>query len=104
MKQGALPRVPWYFAVGFLLTVWGCMSIGPSIYNVAAVCMVPFCALIVSAAQPDIEGKPGILRMQLLVSGGAISYCFYLLHHIFILRLSQQGFAELGSLAVGRSS
>ncbi|MFF1881325.1 acyltransferase family protein [Pseudarthrobacter sp. NPDC058196] len=96
MKRGALPRISWYFSVSFFLAVWCCMSIWPTIYNVAAVCMVPFGALIVSAAQRDIEGKPGLLRMPLLVSGGAISYCFYLLHHIFILRLSQRGFAELG--------
>lgn len=96
MKQRALPRVPWYFAVGLLLTVWSCMSIWPSIFDVAAAYMVPFALLIVSAAQRDLEDKPGLLRMPLLVSGGAISYCFYLLHHVFILRLSQRGFAELG--------
>lgn len=96
MKRGDLPRIPWALAVALVLATWAAMSAWPSIYSVSAVYMIPFGILVASAAQRDIRGVPGWLRAPLIVEGGAISYCFYLLHHILIMRLSQQGFAALG--------
>ncbi|WP_458116719.1 acyltransferase family protein [Arthrobacter sp. D2-10] len=96
MKRGALLHIPWAMALLLVFATWASMSVWPSIYSVSAAYMIPFGALIVSAAQRDVRGVPGWLRSPLIVQGGAISYAFYLLHHILIMRLSQQGFADLG--------
>lgn len=96
MRRGKIPHIPWALAISAVAVTWAATSIWPSVYAVSAICMVPFGLLIVSAAQRDVAGKPGWLKSRWVVEGGAASYCFYLLHHILVLRLSQPGFASLG--------
>lgn len=96
MKRGSMPQIPWALAISVCVGVWAAMTVWPSVYGVAAAYVIPFGMLIVSAAQRDLRGTPGWLRAPLMVEAGAVSFCFYLIHHVFVLRLSQQGFADLG--------
>lgn len=95
-RRGALPAVSWPAAVALAAAVYLSVGIWPSAYGVAALVVLPFGLLIVAAAQRDIAGTPGVLRARLAVRLGEASYCFYLLHHIFVIRLAQPGFRDLG--------
>lgn len=95
-KRGALPHVPWALAIVIVTAAYVSMSVWPSVYGVAAQCIVPFAILIVAAAQRDVGGTGGWLRNAWVIHAGAASYCFYLVHHIFVVRLSQPGIAALG--------
>jgi peptidoglycan/LPS O-acetylase OafA/YrhL len=65
-------------------------------FSVVCVTLVPFCLLILSLAQADISGRPArILHHSWLIFAGDCSYSFYLVHHIFVMRLCQPGFARL---------
>lgn len=96
VRRAHVPHIPWSIAVGLFIAVFAALSIWPSVFGVSAAWVIPFGALIVSAAQRDLRGTPGLLRHPWAVEAGAVSYCFYLLHHIFVLRLSQPGFAAIG--------
>lgn len=96
LRRGKLPQVPWMLAVALVLVTYAAMTLAQSIYGVAAECVVPFAILIVSAAQRDIGGVSGWLRQRWVIEAGSASYCFYLVHHIFVMRLSQPGIAALG--------
>jgi peptidoglycan/LPS O-acetylase OafA/YrhL len=95
-KRRALPAVSWSAAIIIAAAAYLSVGIWPSTYGVSAVVVLPFGLLIVAAAQRDVAGIPGFLRHRLPVRLGEASYCFYLLHHIFIIRLAQPGFRELG--------
>jgi peptidoglycan/LPS O-acetylase OafA/YrhL len=95
-KRGVLPAVSWPAAVVLAAAVYLSVGIWPSAYGVAALVVLPFGLLIVAAAQRDVAGTPGILRARLAVRLGEASYCFYLLHHVFVIRLAQPGFRDLG--------
>jgi peptidoglycan/LPS O-acetylase OafA/YrhL len=95
-KRRALPAVSWSAAIIIAAAAYLSVGIWPSTYGVSAVVVLPFGLLIVAAAQRDVAGIPGFLRHRLPVRLGVASYCFYLLHHIFIIRLAQPGFRELG--------
>jgi peptidoglycan/LPS O-acetylase OafA/YrhL len=96
MQMKRLITVNWPMAVVIAAGAYTAVGVWPSTYGVSAVVVVPFAILIVAAAQRDLEGKPGWLRTSFAIRLGNASYCFYLVHHIFILRLAQPGFRELG--------
>jgi peptidoglycan/LPS O-acetylase OafA/YrhL len=96
LKRGALPRVPLPAAVVTAGAAYLAVGIWPTTYGVVAVPLLPFALLVVAAAQADLAGAPGILRCRKLERLGAESFCFYLVHHIFVLRLDQPGFARFG--------
>ncbi|MBF4624218.1 acyltransferase [Clavibacter sp. VKM Ac-2872] len=95
-KRGAFPAVDWSAAIVIASAAYLSVGIWPSTYGVAALVVLPFGVLIVAAAQRDLAGAPGLLRGRLPVRLGEESYCFYLLHHIFIVRLAQPGIRDLG--------
>lgn len=96
MRRGQMPHIPWSPALGLLAATFTAMVLWPSAYQVAAQCLVPFGILIVSAAQRDLHGTKGWLANRWVVEAGSASYCFYLVHHIFVFRLAQPGFANQG--------
>jgi peptidoglycan/LPS O-acetylase OafA/YrhL len=96
VKRGALPTANWPSAIAIAAAVYLSVGVWPSTYGVSALVVLPFGLLIVAAAQRDVAGTPGILRGRLSVRLGEASYCFYLLHHIFIVRLAQPGIRDLG--------
>ena len=96
LRSGRMPHIPWVFASLFASAGFLAANLMSSAFGVVVICIVPFALLIVSAAQRDISGTAGWLRSRWAVKLGAISYCFYLVHHIFVIRLSQQGFRDLG--------
>ncbi|WP_414172730.1 acyltransferase family protein [Clavibacter tessellarius] len=95
-RRDALPAVDWHAAVALAAPVYLSVGVWPSAYGVAALVVLPFGLLIVAAAQRDVAGTPGLLRARLPVQLGEASYCFYLLHHVFVIRLAQPGFRDLG--------
>lgn len=95
-RRDALPAVDWHAAVALAAAVYLSVGVWPSAYGVAALVVLPFGLLIVAAAQRDVAGTPGLLRARLPVQLGEASYCFYLLHHVFVIRLAQPGFRDLG--------
>lgn len=95
-RRGALPAVDWRAAIVFASAAYLSVGAWPSTYGVVALVVLPFGLLIVAAAQRDLAGVPGLLRRRLAVRLGEESYCFYLLHHIFIVRLAQPGIRDLG--------
>jgi peptidoglycan/LPS O-acetylase OafA/YrhL len=95
-KRGTLPAVDWRTAIAIAAVAYLSVGVWPSTYGVSALVVLPFGLLIVAAAQRDVAGTPGVLRHRLLVRLGEESYCFYLLHHIFIVRLAQPGIRDLG--------
>ncbi|MFT2706252.1 acyltransferase family protein [Clavibacter zhangzhiyongii] len=95
-KRGALPAVGWRTAIAVAAVAYLAVGVWPSTYGVSALVVLPFGLLIVAAAQRDVAGTPGVLRGRLPVRLGEASYCFYLLHHIFIVRLAQPGIRDLG--------
>jgi peptidoglycan/LPS O-acetylase OafA/YrhL len=97
LRRGALPRIALRPAIAATLAVLvGCGAV-PSVLGVVALPLIPFALLIVAAAQSDLRGgAPAGLRAPVLVWLGGISYCFYLVHHVFIARLLEPGIGGLG--------
>lgn len=95
-RAGLLPTISWKFAVALAATAYLAAGLWPSAFGIVALVIVPFALLIVAAAQRDIAGRRGWLGGRFSVNLGAISYCFYLVHNIFIARLAQPGFQSLG--------
>lgn len=88
VRRGALPRVDLAAAGGLVAVVYlGCGAF-PSVFGVVALPLIPFALLIVAAAQSDLRATTGaLLRSRPLVALGGLSYCFYLVHHVFVARL-----------------
>ncbi|WP_394684766.1 acyltransferase family protein [uncultured Microbacterium sp.] len=95
-RRGQLPAINWWAAIAFALAAYALASVYLNAYSVVALVMVPFAILIVAAAQRDLANVRGLLTSAIAVELGALSYCFYLMHHIFIIRLAQPGIRELG--------
>lgn len=96
LRAGRIPMIPWNFSVILAAVAYLAAGLWPSAFGIVAVVIVPFAILIVAAAQRDLAGTPGWLGNWYAVKLGAISYCFYLVHNIFIARLAQPGFQSLG--------
>ncbi|WP_062465385.1 acyltransferase family protein [Demequina soli] len=96
LRRGSVPAVPWWSAGVFAGAAYLSAGIWPSTLGVVAIVVVPFAVLVVAAAQADLAGKPGPLTSRPFLVLGAISYCFYLTHHIFIMRMAQDGVRALG--------
>jgi peptidoglycan/LPS O-acetylase OafA/YrhL len=90
------PKINWPGAVTFAALAYLSIGIWPSTYGVAAIVVVPFSVLIVAAAQRDLDGRQGWLTRRVAIYLGEASYCFYLVHHIFVSRFAQPGFRALG--------
>jgi peptidoglycan/LPS O-acetylase OafA/YrhL len=60
------------------ITVFDVPSLAP------AITVVPFCLVIASAAQRDVARKPSLFARPWLVTLGAWSFAFYLLHELVI--------------------
>lgn len=96
LRAGRMPAISWKFAVFLAGMAYLAAGLWPSAYGIVALVVVPFAILIVAAAQRDLAGTAGWLRSRWAVQLGAISYCFYLVHNIFIARLAQPGFQSIG--------
>lgn len=96
MRRGALPTVPVPVACALAGAAYLAAGVWPSAFGVSGECSLPLALLIVSMAQRDVRGTPGPLTGRVPVYLGTVSYCFYLVHHIFVLRLAQPGFVALG--------
>jgi peptidoglycan/LPS O-acetylase OafA/YrhL len=100
LRRGALPRVGLLPAAGASAAVVLACGAVPSVLGVVALPLVPFALLIVAAAQSDLRASSrSVLRHRLLVGLGGISYCFYLVHHVFVARLLEPGIGGLGGWA-----
>jgi peptidoglycan/LPS O-acetylase OafA/YrhL len=101
LGRGLLPRVALGPAAGATVVVLLACGAVPTVLGVVALPLIPFALLIVAAAQSDLRpsarrGLGPVLRGRPLVWLGGISYCFYLVHHVFLARLLEPGIPGLG--------
>ncbi|MDE3085278.1 MAG: acyltransferase family protein [Acidobacteriota bacterium] len=80
LRHGRLPKVPLSGALGLAAGAYLAAGWAPSPYRPVAVTIVPFCLLVVAAAQRDRTGARSVLARRPLVALGSWSYAFYLVH------------------------
>lgn len=73
-----------------VLTSYAAMLRGPSMtqYGAGAWMTPAFVLLIAAAAMADIDGLRGPLKSRFLVHLGTTSYCFYLVHEVFLFSVA----------------
>lgn len=74
------PTVPLPFALLAVAAGWTWLALAPVRTSDAAVMLVPFCLLIVAAAQRDLARSSSVFAGRVMTRLGAWSYAFYLVH------------------------
>jgi peptidoglycan/LPS O-acetylase OafA/YrhL len=80
-------RVPLSFRTVGLVAVGAYLVAGfPAVqtYSLVVIPIIPIVLVLMASAQRDVEGAPSFLRNRILVWGGEISFCFYLVHQLVI--------------------
>ena len=80
LRHGRLPKVPLAGALGLAGGAYLAAGWAPAPYRPVAVTIVPFCLLVVAAAQRDRAGERSVWAAKPLVALGSWSYAFYLVH------------------------
>jgi len=107
LLDGRLPKVPLWAATVLVVGAYTAAGWAPDSWRQVAVTLVPFCVLIVAAAQSDLAGTPSLLRSRPVVTLGVWSFAFYLVHWPVLLVMARLAPGVLGvraALAVGVGS
>jgi peptidoglycan/LPS O-acetylase OafA/YrhL len=90
VRAGRVPRLRMAAVVPVAVASVVVAGLLPPSYSMAVVTLVPFLALIAAAAQADDRAAPSLLRSAPLVTLGAWSYAFYLLHEQVLREVSRR--------------
>ncbi|GHD41736.1 hypothetical protein GCM10008097_06840 [Mycetocola manganoxydans] len=80
IRREASFAVPLWVGSFVALAGYAAANVVDDPYSRVIVTLVPFCLLIWSAAQADLNQRPSVLRAKPLVTLGIWSYSFYLIH------------------------
>lgn len=95
--------IPRRVATGFLLAAYLLAGLDSTGVGLVAVTILPLCLFIVSYAKGDTAGHPSVFTQKWLLTLGASSYCFYLVHHL-VLRAALWLWGDGGAAAIGISA
>jgi peptidoglycan/LPS O-acetylase OafA/YrhL len=97
VKEGRLPKIALAPATFVAVGAYAAAGWAPTSFALVAVTLVPFCALIVAAAQRDESGRRSVWSSRPMVLLGSWSFALYLVHFPILVVMAHAESRHMGA-------